>query len=632
MIAFCIAVEESVEATNTGGPIWCVYEDGTSGPYSYKDGTDVGVKQESWSDASWGKTGAQAFHQVYTGGDIKEEGAYVELNEDGYIQITVEAPSGKIPYIKKSGTYTYERIVSPITEDDDIYLNKGYKNDLIDGKYYAVLYRDKTYNCISTDYSYKVTSSGCKNVATFTIKNTSIWLWFSTKDGGYTGQASPSGVSGNMDPSLQKSLNGTDASMQYRLVVNGQKDDVGWQECQAGQTPVENAGIYEVRYKARNGNVASLAVKAYVGPQKPTADANAPADLVYSGSEMRLDQNFRDYDYAQCVTTDSVGTNAGTYKASVALGGDYPVWSDGTNRAVDLEWKIGPKDIDISDVTLTYPDPISQGDGSNDGSCRYDGDAKDLPTAEWKSPTTNPVLPTVVYVKDGEQMTDPPRDRGIYDVYVQLEGGEGSNFNGTTGLGVRVGTLTIGMMNPTVGDFETSWSWDDGIVDCSWTADGKRRGVKDGSLKWSDPGTTNEITIQYLKTKDAEGNAVEGSPSQVKPKDAGTYEVYVFVGDGNSFVKVDSMNEDLRLGTLTVGKARGGSFDPSLPIPIFPSITDSDVSGAVTDSDVPGAVAAAAVVEGKGLWLQDNGRSLLLIAVIAAIIAELAVLCISRKR
>ncbi len=236
-------------------------------------------------------------------------------------------------------------------------------------------------------------------------------------------------------------IEGTGTNMQYRLVTENQKDDQGWSGCQNGKTQVDSPGKYEVRYKVEFPYQGSAKASTGVGPEKPT-NANAPTDLVYSGAEFKLIDNFVNYGYTACVTTGSVGTDARTYEANVALGEGYPVWSDGTSEPVGLQWKISPKDIEASDVTLTYPDPISQDEGSNDGSCRYNGDAENLPIAKWKSPLADSVDPIVVYVKDDEQMTDLPKGPGTYDVYVQ-NNGEALNFGRTTGLGVKLGTLTI---------------------------------------------------------------------------------------------------------------------------------------------------------------------------------------------
>ncbi len=59
---------------------------------------------------------------------------------------------------------------------------------------------------------------------------------------------------------------------------------------------------------------------------------------------------------------------------------------------------------------------------------------------------------------------------------------------------------------------------------------------------------------------------------------------------------------------------------------IIPVIPDG------TDPEDQGAVVPIVVEEEHGTWLQKNGKSILIIAVIVAIIAELAVLCISRRR
>ncbi len=61
-------------------------------------------------------------------------------------------------------------------------------------------------------------------------------------------------------------------------------------------------------------------------------------------------------------------------------------------------------------------------------------------------------------------------------------------------------------------------------------------------------------------------------------------------------------------------------------ISVIPIIPDG------TDPEDPGAVVPIVIEEEHGFWLQKNGKSLLIIAVIAVIIAELAVLSISRKR
>ncbi len=51
-----------------------------------------------------------------------------------------------------------------------------------------------------------------------------------------------------------------------------------------------------------------------------------------------------------------------------------------------------------------------------------------------------------------------------------------------------------------------------------------------------------------------------------------------------------------------------------------------------TESEEQGAVVPIVVEEEHGFWSQNNGKSLLIIAIIAAIIAELAVLSISRRK
>ncbi len=62
------------------------------------------------------------------------------------------------------------------------------------------------------------------------------------------------------------------------------------------------------------------------------------------------------------------------------------------------------------------------------------------------------------------------------------------------------------------------------------------------------------------------------------------------------------------------------------PVPVIPIIPDT------VEPEEQGAVVPIVVEEEHGFWLQKNGKSILIFAIIAAIIAELAVLTVSRDR
>lgn len=227
-------------------------------------------------------------------------------------------------------------------------------------------------------------------------------------------------------------------------------------------------------------------------------------------------------------------------------------------------------------------------------------------------------------------MVRQPVGSSSHTVTFDLDGGtwdpEGidADDDGKYRIDAKEGTYTVPTERPTKEDSEfVRWDYEGGSVLPGGTIDVK----SNVSLKaiWS--GSTGTHTIEFdVNGGDLDLDSVTVSGTEyVVPGYAGTKNDCRFIGweyGGKTYASgaVLTLPSDIPKITLTAVWKSGSSV-----IPIIPPGDDT-----VVDGDDP--VVIIVPDDEKVSWIEKDGKNLLILGIIAAIIAELAVLAISRKR